>query len=555
MFFTLSKIKSVVISLFLMISVFFVSACSYSDKVPTDEEGGTSFIAGIDGFKINYRPDLFEVSDFYYNFSAEILSTLSTVFGNANLDEFRSETLIVEGINVIPYIHNEYVEYRESLLPEDDFDSYKDFEDARRVYFIDDIRNSVFISEQTEEDAELEDYLYFAKSNMEDNFWNWTLEKESEPYPNANLFFGIVRTRETTAEGALDDIVRINTINQRKSFYNEQFTERFAQALQVAILEILLEKEPTEFSFNFTTNQVMPNPSDLLGDGSTSGLKLEYKKYVEYVGISAQAIEEITNYLLDSVIGESKYNSEANNFDRADYKFLIEELIWNGALEQYYFSDEAQEIINNQDLGSIYNVYPAVLVQDFPTYSLFVQSQDSLAFSHIPTGQYRSVVIMPSKTDYLYTLMFYLAANREMNVNLHYRYYDAETDTLFESPVGTVKTYVESKFSYTTSDYVGLLFKDEEGNDSLYKMTKFNNNIGNGILKAETPKKMNFELNQYYEESSKGGFGLNHLKFKEDGSSFFEILFNTNTTARELDHNFKVGIQGVWARDPAEFYQ
>lgn len=564
-FFKLSNLKSILISLFLMLSVFFVSACAYSDRVPTEEEGGTTFIAGINGFKINYRPEIFEVSDFYYNFSYEVVSTLSQVFGNADFDLFRSETVVVDGVNVIPFIYNEYLDYLDTIFDEDEIVDYKVFEQAKTIYFIDDIRNSIYISENTQEEAELKDFLYFSKHDSNEHFWKWTHKiEEGKPYgypdfnpqswENVGLFLGDYQNSPKKATSVF------NLYNDEDDFRNERinyynfYAETYAKALQVAILEILLERQPTQFAFDFSLNQVLPNPEDLLGNGITSGLKLDYKKYVEYVGISqTTAVPEITNYLLENVIGQEKYNSNDNNFDRDDYQFLIEELIWRGTLAEYNFSDEEAELVNQSSLGSIYNIYPAFVIEDFPAYSLFVQSQDSKAFAHIPAGQYRSIVLMPSKTDYLFTIMFYLAAAREFNINMHYRYYDAEKDLLFESVTGTAKTYIENQFSFSNSEFISLLFENEQGNETLYKMTQFNNNIGNGILKADQPKKMNYALNEYFEESLKGGFGLNHLKFKEDNSSFFEIIFNVDSAQQELDTSFKVGIQGVWAADPNDF--
>lgn len=568
--FNKGKLKSVLVALFMVLSVFLVSACSYSDQIPNEDEGGTSFIADITGFKVNYRPELFEVTDFYHYFSLEILSTLSDVFGNANFDNLGREEKLIDGTptSVVPYIYEEYEEYRKGLLPEDSFIEYKVFEQARTIFFIDDIRNSVIISSNTSQEAlenyDYEQYYYFAESEYANNSWKWTHKIENgnthgydlngTNQNNAGLFFGNYQTNSLLAEATFNLLKIPSTLKTERLNYYNFFTETYAPALQVAILQILLERTPTQFAFDFQTNTVMPNPQTLLGNGTSEGLKYDYKKYVEFVGISEEAKTEITNYLLESVIGEQKYNNEINNFNREDYEDLINEIIWNGALKEYNFSDEVLELANQEDLGSIYNVYPAVVIQDYPSYSLFVQSQDNKAFEHITSGQYRSVVLMPSKTNHLYTLMFYLAANREISVNLHYRYYDAERDLLFESPVGTTKTYVESSFSYAESAYIGLLFKDEQGDEALYKMTKFNNDIGNGILKASSPKKMNFAINEYYEQSSKGGFGLNHLKFKEDQSSFFEIIFETDASQQALDNKFKVGIQGVWARDPNEFY-
>lgn len=563
-FFTKSKIKKSILSLVLLLASLFFAACSFSDTVPTEEEGGTSYIAGIDGFKVTYRPEMFEVADFYFNFSQEIMLTLATAFGNA---QFETETKVIDSVEttVVPFIYEEYMAYRQGLPPEDSAMSYKSFEEAQKIYFFDDIRNSVYISEDTPQEATVEQYLYYSDFVNARNSWKWShkieennlhgYELRGSNYKNASVFFEEIMQNPMMASVVFFTYNNQLPLRQERQSYYNFYAQTYAKALQVAILEILLEKQPTQFSFNYTTNQVMPNPDTLLGNGTSQGLKFEYKKNVEFIGISELAKNQITNYLVESVIGSQKYTSPESSFDKEDYEFLIDELIWQGALEEYYFSNEEQEQINNPSLGSIYNVYPAVMVQDFPAYSLFVKSNDNDAFSHIPSGQYRSIVLMPSKTDYLYTLLFYVVASRQFDINMHYRYYDAEKDILFESSVGTTKTYVENQFSFIESNQISVLFEDSQGREDLYKMTKFNNNIGGGILKAETPKVMNFDMNEYYEQSQKGGFGLNHEKFKADGSSFFEIIFNNNAGSSNQDNNFKVGMQGVWARDPQEFYK
>jgi hypothetical protein len=78
----------------------------------------------------------------------------------------------------------------------------------------------------------------------------------------------------------------------------------------------------------------------------------------------------------------------------------------------------------------------------------------------------------------------------------------------------------------------------------LYKTTPFNNDIGDGILKASQEKTMNYELSKYFEPSSKGGYGLNHEMFKQDKSSFLEIVFQVPKPVGQenLDYSFKVGI-------------
>ena len=528
--------KKIVLALMLIFALTF-SACTYADG-PTESSDGVSYIGNIDGFKATYRPQSYPVQDYYSNFSKDIIIELTKIFGQADFEvDLQTEhNAIYGGMN----------------SGDEGYMSYDTYVNSYKIYFLDDIRSSVYLYNQ-------QFNTYNARVSESYN-WKWTIG------PNNDFDFnqGSPNAYKTYFNGTPDTVenpnVVFNTVNdtaiklERERFYfgisSEEgyYVGKYAESLQVAILEILLGRTPTEFTYNFATGVISPSASALL-----PSLQAEYSKYATYIGIAKDTdIPKITNYILYKVIGSQKFNeTDTNNyFSRTDYQDIIEQMIWNGVLENYDFSDNNGQ---NASLGSLYDIFPTNVIKDYEANSFFISSKDGQNFAHIPSGEYQSLVMMPTKDNYLYEMWYFLVSSKVLSVDVSYRYYDSATGNFYQSAPVTVQTQVESNFNESRAQILNVNFYDEENEETLFLTKSFNQNIGNGILKASSSKYMDFQTKQYYKAlPSVNGFGsvsvLDETAFISDGSSFFELVFDVHKDpAKPLeDYSFKVGMYSLF---------
>ena len=111
------------------------SACAYSNG-PSESFDGMSYIGNIDGFKATYRPESYPVEDYYSNFSQDIVYSLTDIFGLANLPINTENEIDIVRTSYNNYLSNPANYETEPL-------TYGEYENIYRVYFIDDIRNTM----------------------------------------------------------------------------------------------------------------------------------------------------------------------------------------------------------------------------------------------------------------------------------------------------------------------------------------------------------------------------------------------------------------------------
>lgn len=528
----------------LIFSLAFLSACVYSDG-PADDGNGGSYIGNIEGFKVNYRPELFPVDDYYVDFASEILKSLGLVYGKGGIEANGATNDLLQN-----YMQSKYTELYGNLTPADpDYIDYATFEPNYQIYFVDNIRNAIYFDEDNSN--------YFAHNNA-NNDWKWTLNV-ANGYTSvtgtpafARVVFGMGGIGEIdyhlTANNTFNHLTSMADRRQEKTnFYESFYVQTYQKALQVVILEILLGKTPTIFTLaSPTTNTLSPNPDTIL-----PALQTEYAKYSTYIGIDVQDKEKITEYVLQNVIGTEKFDSGTglsdNFFTKSDYEEIFESVVWE-SLSDFKLKDE-----QGQETTSIYSTYPTTVLKDYSSNSFFISSAEGQHFSHIPSGEYQSVVLMGTELRYFSSLWFYLVADTKLNINVQYRYYDAENDTYYVSSSSKVTTIVESSFVQTKASVLEMNFLDNNNKPTLLKTKPFNNNVADGILKAPTGKKMNYQLADFYDlVPSQNGFGaisvLNKDKFKQDNSSYFELVFDVEKDPNnpDADYSFKLGMYSLW---------
>ena len=312
--------------------------------------------------------------------------------------------------------------------------------------------------------------------------------------------------------------------------------------MQVAVLEIILGKTPTIFT---TAN--VDTAVSVLGSASlennqvnATGLMGELVKKGTYVGINDQALSQIKNYIVENVIGNQKFyeTDQDNNFERQDYETVID-TIWQDR-DSFMFKSIFDQITME---GCVFDEYPATYIKDYKSNSFFINSNDDIAFEHIESAEYQSILVMPSETQYLEEIWLFLVSDRQFKVNFYTRYYNHETNTLYVSDVKSVYTTVESEFKAESTPIAEATFYND-----IIKISEFDNNLGNDILKADNIVPMNLERSQYYSpQESLNNFGtisvFNPEAFAENDFSFAEIVFDVEKNSNlDQDYNFKIGM-------------
>lgn len=550
--------KKILISLSMAFAMLFFAACDYSDTNPVSEgdEEQESAMGNIGGIKSVYRPASASVVDFYENFALDIMRNLAFVFGNASIS--------VDAQNEVSYsagslIHTKYQEYKSNFNPEDVYLTEEAFKNNLLIHLVDDIRGTI-----SAVDVNAANLSYNITKNS-DTVWNWTHDIEGtntysydvkHNIKYAKTYFKGYTNANRTAANALGDISDTNDdlMDERINYY-EFYAQTFAGPMQVVVLQVLLDRTPTIFTYNKATNSFSPSAESVLGN-ETSGLIADYKKYANYLGVTEDDKVQITNYILDNVIGSQKFankqnttSAELSNFhllkDRNAYKEVIEEVIWKQNLAVYHFSNANNEVDTN--LGSLYNVFPVAEIRDYNTNSFFIASTGATAFAHIPAAEYKSISLLTNKDGYLWEAWFYIAASGNFNIKYFYRYFDAEKDIFYESsPVDAVISN-EATFSHQKAEMNILSFNSSVGKNGILTTRAFNNDIADGILKAPQPKLIDFETSQYF-EYTQGSFAFSKNKMQALNQSFFELVFVVDKSNPEIkDYNFKVGLAKFFA--------
>jgi len=521
--------QSIICFVLLAVSLFFGGCFADSDG---DEVA--DFIGGIQGFKVNYRPKSYNYLDYYKSFAQTTLEELfETFYYNANNDDSA----------IAPEREQQYAQkayeqkYGESVNK--DSKQWQEYV----VYYFSDIHYSTKIltnangSPIDPDQNPIASDFYYTKSDVS---WKWDKDQN-----NSHALCDVDKQLSSVI-----DFYNERRKSEVKDDTSTWIKENLVKPLQVATLQIVLGKTPTVFDqSNFSTADKILGSATLVGGNvQATGLMNELVTKGSYVGISQDALAKIKEYILTNVIGNQKFSETNSNnyFSRDDYAFILDQ-IW--AKKQYFHMKNTLDIDDETDYGCVFDIYPATALQDFPSNSFFVNSNDEQAFSHIPKAEYQSIVIMPSKQQYLEEIWFFLASDRQMTVNFYTRSFDAKTGTVSVGPVSQVKTNIETEFVYEEASYGTVKFyKNSE--ETIVKTEKFNNDIGGGIINTNGQAvAMTYPMSKYFVAvPSLNGFGsvsvLNHQKFAEaDGCSFIEIVFDVQKDGDDdKDYSFKVGM-------------
>lgn len=496
---------------------------------------GASFIGGIQGFKVNYRPKSYNYLDYYKSFAQTTLEELfETFYYNANNDNSA----------IAPDREQRYAQmaYEQKYGEPVDKNSKKWQEYV--VYYFSDIHYSTKVLKNAggtaidPEQNPITSDFYYTKSDV---CWKWDKSQN-----DSHALADSIKQFDKISEFYTDDHEFVIQKNSTIDWINNTLVK----PLQVATLQIVLGKTPTVFDqSNFSTADKILGSATLVGGNvQATGLMNELVTKGSYVGISQDALAKIKEYILTNVIGSQKFSetNPNNYFSKDDYAFILDQ-IW--AKRQNFHMRNTLNIDDETDYGCVFDIYPATALQDFPSNAFFVNSSDNQAFRHIQKAEYQSIVIMPNKQQYLEEIWFYLASDRQMTVNYYTRSFDAKTGLVSVGPVKQVKTNIESEFVYEEASHGTVTFyKNSE--ETIVRTEKFNNDIGGGIINTNGKAvAMTYPMSKYFVAvPSLNGFGsvsvLNHQKFAEaDGCSFIEIVFDVQKDGDDdKDYSFKVGM-------------
>ena len=519
----------------ILIAVMFLFGGCFADFV---SKAGSSFIGGIQGFKVNYRPKSYNYFDYYKSFAQTTLEELfETFYYNSNNDNSAIATEREQKYAQMAYNKKNNLDLQTPI--DKDSAEWKEYV----IYYLSDIHYSTKIftkANGTPIDSEqnpITSDFYYTKSNIS---WKWDSQTDFHALTDNTITSSeIIKYYKSTHNF---EIIREST--------GKIIEENFVKPLQVVTLQIVLGQTPTVFDKNnFSTAEDILGSATLVdGNVQATGLMHELVTKGSYVGISQDALAKIKEYILTNVIGEDKFSetNADNYFSKDDYSFVLDQ-IW--AKSQNFHMKNTFDINDETDYGCVFDIYPATVLQDFSTNTFFVNSKDNQAFQHIPKAEYQSIVVMPSEQQYLEEIWFYLASDRQMTVNYYTRSFDAKTGVVSIGPVKQVTTNIESEFVYEEAKHGTVLFyKDNE--ETIVRTEKFNNDIGDGIINTNGQAvAMTYPMSKYFDAvPSLNGFGsvsvLNHQKFAEaDGCSYIEIVFDVQKDIDDdKDYSFKIGI-------------
>lgn len=516
------------VCILLLAVMFFMSGC-FADG----GDGSANFIGGIQGFKVNYRPKSYNYLDYYKSFAQTTLQELyETFYYNANND---TSAITVERVQKYAQMaYNQKYGYDLDNSVDKESEDWKNFV----VYYFSDVQYSIKVLTNAsgnpidpEQNVISQDF-YFTKTDMS---WKWKIDSSLHALNSSS------KTVDYT----------VNYYDNEMSNIKEEFAiENLVEPLQVAVLQIILGKTPTVFtSANMSSAKDILGSAELVGGNvKASGLMNELVTKGSYVGISEDALAGIKEYILTNVIGEQKFseNNVNNHFSKQDYGFILDQ-IWSRP-ENFHMKNTL-DIDDTTDYGCVFDIYPATALKDFKSNSFFINSDDDVAFEHIQKAEYQSIVIMPDKQQYLEEIWFYLVSDKKMTVNYYTRSYDAKTGVVSVGPINQVKTNIESDFVFEEATHGTVLFY-KNGEETIVKTQKFNNDIGDGIINTNWEAvPMTYQMSKYFTAvPSANGFGtvsvLNEQKFNgSDGCSFIEIVFDVQKDGNiDDDYSFKVGM-------------
>lgn len=399
------------------------------------------------------------------------------------------------------------------------FGAGKGYGENQSVYYYDSIRYQAYEDFQESKDRWIVDY-------DDSNKWNWSFKNSNTP-----LNWG-------AADGGLRDSYEetvafhgLYTSGEYESFYKKLYSE----AMEVVLYEILLGKTDYQnmivvdgnFDSNGYPQVTYRGQSVSVVDGKLdfssflTTLKAEYFDKTTYFGFSIDDGAKIKNYIINNVIGE-KAHKDKDGADQLD------------ANRDYnkYVSDLVDGKINSE---TNYFWYARTGFKD----GRLAISSTGDYFQLVPKAEYQSLVLMAEEADAFSFCWIAFQSERDLNINMYFRYYDNSTQTIKTTTPKKIKVDggAYDMWDHDTSDM-------DFGTDSGYFAIDIFDN--NDVVAAPTARANSNTTEIYKPIASKNGFGSISV-FNEENvdCSFLEIVLDVEKDANDpvgTDYSFQVAL-------------
>lgn len=533
--------SGILVCLLLAVSLF-TTGCFNLPGLGGDDTGSLLYPSGtIAGYKVCYKPAQYNFERLFLTYSNNIVRDLFTYFTFYNYKkyEYNEETKNYQLITNFPTITE---------------DNYLTFWDE--ALNLDRIRlQPKFITEDS-----VQYYTY------DDRSWNWTFGK------NIGDYFNPVITSENGKINKGDYKYLQEYLNAISSSYNtlDNITAIYSTVLEYNIYELVLGRTPTapviQISDTATTvlSSVVVTLNGITVDGSETTrnslitpIQEEFSLYGTYVGFSERDRENLTNYILETVIGDQIVDNPSYNKNN-EYQTKVAEIINSSNPTLNQDVEEGQEPPRD-----FFDPYPASKIKDFNGTAFYVNggidengNLANNAFDHIQSAEYQSFVIMPEQED-LELCALWLAFESEQPIDavIRVRYYDGN-GRLFETAKQNISMSGEEFNAETDIIMMDLVYSEitDTELDTSVDMTldNFDNDLDGGILKADDidGKYVTGALANYYNIiESDSGFGaigvLNHNKIP---FSYMEIVIDVikDPNQPQATYPFKMGVVGIF---------
>ena len=521
----MKKLFSGILVCFLVAVSFLTTGCF---NLPGgDDTGSLLYPSGtISGYKVCYKPSIYDFGKIFEQFSDNVISSLYDYFTFDGIEEITN----IDSSNYISIWENnasklDRIRYQPKFITEDSIQYY----------------------------------------TYNDVSWNWTFGKQINQFETYILDNQKIEKNEPNIRNIIlyyqELLIKI---------FND-ITSIYSTVLEYNIYELVLGRTPTApvIEISDTATAVLDSVKVTLNEQTVDGttttrdeimapIKEEFSLYGTYVGFSERDKENLTNYILKTVIGDQIVNNSMYNQNN-EYQTKVAEIIENA---NPTLNQDVEE--GETPLRDFFDPYPASKIKDFNGTAFYINGgidengnlSNTNAFEHIPSAEYQSFVIMPEQED-LSLCALWLAFESEQPIDavIRVRYYNG-AGRLFETAKQQISMSGDP-FDATTDIVMMDLVYNEISDTELDTevdmiLDPFDNELDGGILKADDidGKYVTGALANYYNIiESDSGFGaigvLNHNRIP---FSYMEIVIDVIKDPNEpqATYPFKMGVVGIF---------
>lgn len=314
-----------------------------------------------------------------------------------------------------------------------------------------------------------------------------------------------------------------------QSIYFNTFVNSYKVALEIACLQIVMGETPTIFTIdvNNTTGTTKvyydtQKTMELTSPTQTvlATIKQEFSTKGKYVGMTAENIATLKNYILQNVMGSGVVGSIYDGV-----KILGRTATYNEIITKILAVEAPLE-------KSIFEPYPANYVKDITNTSLYIKSSGTDYLENITSYEYASIVIMPNASCKVAMLSLAVESEYAMDMTIKLNVYN--TSSGLTETVSSQEISVKAG-AWSASDLVYVQIAN------ILPIDDFENN-GNLQASSETVINNSNGNNKYF-KINENNVGI--LDGGEVSQSYAEIVFEIQKTMDKSYYPFKIGLNSL----------